>query len=232
MSLFAIGDIHGCATALDVLLNAIALQPGDRLITLGDYCNKGQETKAVFDRLIQLDRRGLLIPIRGNHELRFLQAMALQQIQIADQTLLDAATLWSYGQGNQFGELADIPDAHLRFVRDYCWDWYETEYHIFVHATVRPHKPMAQQPPEALFWNKLTDPQPHQSGKTVICGHTPQKTGRPLNLGHVICLDTAAADGQWLTCLQVDSGRIWQANQQGDLQTSWIYSHPKQLVKA
>lgn len=225
MGLFAIGDIHGYATAFEALLDAIRLQPGDRLITLGDYFNKGNDSKAVLERLIRLYEQGVLIPLRGNHELKLLRALELQQTHEAGQLLIDTYTLESYSASNRPGDLPDILDSHVYFVRECCRDWYETETHIFVHATVDPDTPLNEQSSQSLFWNKLVDPLPHQSGKILICGHTPQKTGRPLNLDHAICLDTAIADGQWLTCLEVESGQVWQANSQGKLQTSWIQNY-------
>ena len=73
-----------------------------------------------------------------------------------------------------------------------------------------------------LFFDKFKDPKPHISGKTLICGHTPQRDGKPLNIGHAICLDTAACEGQWLTCLDVLGGQVWQTNQRRELRTSRI----------
>ena len=55
------------------------------------------------------------------------------------------------------------------------------------------------------------------SGKTAIVGHTPQMDGVPLDLGHLKVLDTYCYGDQWLTALDVDSGKIWQANERGDL---------------
>ena len=52
----------------------------------------------------------------------------------------------------------------------------------------------------------------HESGKVIVCGHTPQKSGRPLNRRFAICLDTNAAQGGPLTCLELNSGRVWQAD--------------------
>ncbi len=50
----------------------------------------------------------------------------------------------------------------------------------------------------------------------MVCGHTPQVEGIPANYGHAVCLDTGVylEDG-WLTCLDVASGKYWQANQSG-----------------
>jgi serine/threonine protein phosphatase 1 len=50
----------------------------------------------------------------------------------------------------------------------------------------------------------------------MICGHTAQKTGKPLNLGHSICIDTWVYGAGWLTCLDVDTGEYWQARQSGE----------------
>jgi serine/threonine protein phosphatase 1 len=222
MRLFAIGDIHGCATALDTLLVAIALQPGDRVVTLGDYINKGPDTQKVLDRLIQLFNGGILLPLLGNHELKLLAAGRSGQAQIGDEVLVDRFTLDSYAQGGQPGCLASIPSPHWQFVRHHCLYWYTTADHIFVHGRLIADKPLLEQPHTALFWDKLGNPQPHRSGKVMICGHTPQRSGYPLNLGHAICLDTAACEGQWLTCLEVNSGEVWQANQRGQLRRSHL----------
>ena len=64
---------------------------------------------------------------------------------------------------------------------------------------------------------------PHCSGKVVVCGHTQQRSGLPLNLGHAVCIDTWAYGQGWLTCLDVLSGRIWQANQAGRVRTLWLH---------
>jgi serine/threonine protein phosphatase 1 len=225
MRLFAIGDIHGCATALDVILAAICLRTGDRIVGLGDYINKGPATKAVLDRLVQLFDRGFLIPLIGNHELKLLEAGRINQTQTGSGVLVDAHTLDSYGSDNEARGLACISDEHWKFVQEDCLNWYTSEHHIFVHATLDADKPLSDQSSQALFWDKFIDPQPHLSGKIMICGHTPQRDGRPINLGHAICLDTAACEGHWLTCLEVNSGQVWQANQQGQLRISNIQDY-------
>lgn len=222
MRLFTIGDIHGCATALKVILAAVGLQTGDKIVALGDYINKGPDSRTVLDELIHLFDQNFLIPLLGNHELKLLKAGTVKQAQAKAGVLVDAHTLCSYDSGNDVMGLACIPEAHWRFVRENCLDWYMSEHHIFVHATLDADKPLSCQSNQALFWDKLIDSKPHPSGKVVICGHTPQRDGTPLNMGHAICIDTAACEGQWLTCLEVNSGQVWQANQQGQLRTSHI----------
>ncbi len=227
MRLFAIGDIHGCATALDTVLGAISPRPGDRIITLGDYINKGPDSKAVLDCLVRLSRWGLLVPLLGNHELRFLIAKHLGQAVINGDILVDQHTLKSYAQtspsrDHYSSDLGSIPESHWQLLKDQGLRWFATDHHIFLHGTLSPQTSLLHQPDQAIFWDKLEQPTPHPSGKILICGHTPQRNGAPLNLGHTVCLDTAACEGQWLTCLEVNSGEIWQANQQGQLRHSHL----------
>jgi serine/threonine protein phosphatase 1 len=227
MRLLAIGDIHGCATALEALLTAVNPRAGDTIIGLGDYINKGPEAKATLDKLIQLFDRKILIPLRGNHELKLMAAGKQGKPQAGGEILVDQHTLDSYGDKSNPGTLASIPRTHWQFVEHHCLNWLETDYHIFVHATLDPGKTLAEQPDSALFFNKFNNPQPHRSDKTVVCGHTPQRNGHPLNIGHAICLDTATCEGQWLTCLDVLSGQVWQANQYRELRMSQIGDYLK-----
>src|SRR5882762_3546224 len=64
----AIGDVHGCSTALAALIELMALQFDDTVITLGDYVDRGIDSKGVIDLLIGLADRCRLIPILGNHD--------------------------------------------------------------------------------------------------------------------------------------------------------------------
>jgi serine/threonine protein phosphatase 1 len=115
-----------------------------------------------------------------------------------------------------------VPDEHWHFLDHFCLDYYETATHIFVHAGVYPEVPMHEQPVFMLRWEFFNDPAPHESGKVVVCGHTPQRDGRPRNVGRAICIDTGVGKpGGWLTCLEAESGRIYQANQAGETRTGW-----------
>ncbi|MEO0540086.1 MAG: metallophosphoesterase family protein [Cyanobacteria bacterium P01_A01_bin.105] len=238
MRIFAIGDIHGSSTALRHLLAGVKLTPADRVVTLGDYINKGPDSKGVLDQLVTLSHTGQLIALRGNHELRMLTARTHQMTQTKDEVLLDARMLASYAKGAseapvtgdrpapnlQEGDdwLTLIPTEHWAFVADYCRDWWESDAHIFAHANLDPQKPLHQQSPRRLFWEKFDYPAPHQSGKTLVCGHTRQKSGNPLNIGHAICIDTWAWGAGWLTGLEVNSGEMWQVNRQGKIRRSHI----------
>jgi serine/threonine protein phosphatase 1 len=212
--IIAIGDIHGCSAALDALLSAIGPGSTDVIVTLGDYINRGPDSRGVLDRLIKLSDQCRLIPLLGNHEQMLLEARS----GLHATTWLGMggiATLDSYGPGR---DLSLIPDEHFEFL-DGCLDYHETEGHIFVHANYHDQRPMDQQPALMLRWESLRDtiPDPHHSGKVVIAGHTPQKGGEILDLGHLKCIDTACYGGGWLTALDVATGRVWQANRHGKL---------------
>jgi len=215
MRTFAIGDIHGCSHAFDLLLAAIELQPDDLLITLGDYVDRGPDSKGVLDRLIALQSTACLVALRGNHEVMMLEARedvtrALQWARVGG-----IETLESYGALGINNLLQDVPAAHWKFMEETCVPYYETDTHFFVHANAYYDMPLAEQPEEMLYWQTFGRGAAHVSGKTMICGHTSQKSGLPVNYGHSICLDTWAYGNGWLTCLDVMTGQLWQANQEG-----------------
>jgi serine/threonine protein phosphatase 1 len=218
MRLLAIGDIHGCLKAFDNLLALVAPRPEDQLIVLGDYVDRGPNSAGVLDRLIQLQASGRLIALRGNHEEMMLQArFGLERAMWL--ACGGRATLASYGiDSYNAGYYDQIPEEHWDFLDSACRDYYETEHHFFVHANVFPEVPLDDQPTYMLFWEQLLPchREPHCSGKIMVCGHTRQLSGLPLNLGHAVCIDTGVYDPQgWLTCLDVVSGHYWQADQVG-----------------
>ncbi len=211
--ILAIGDIHGCSAALETLLAFVDLQPTDTLVTLGDYVDRGPDTRGVLDRLITLSRTHHLVALRGNHELMLMDARVDRHISLGEWRKFGGnATLDSYQ-----GSLDRIPPAHWRFMEEQCVDCWENETHFFVHANAYPDLPLYEQPRYILYWCRFNNPAPHESGKIMVCGHTSQKNGLPLNLGHAVCIDTwACGEGGWLSCLDIHSGFVYQANQEGE----------------
>src|SRR5262249_3144716 len=131
-------------------------------------------------------------------------------------------TLASYGQSGKSGELSDVPQHHWDFLENELVDLCELESHFFVHGNVEPDRPLSKQSAEVVLWDKFDNPRPHMSGKIMVCGHTQQRSGNPVNLGHAICIDTWAYGKGWLTCLDAISGKFWQANQRGEVRTGQI----------
>jgi serine/threonine protein phosphatase 1 len=222
MRTIAIGDIHGCLTALDTLLGFFGHTAQDRLITLGDYVNRGPDSAGVLDRLIRIHETGKLIPIRGNHDQMMLETRVRYDAIETWMSYGGRATLDSYAARGGDGTLDDVPDAHWHFLEHICVDYYETETHFFVHANAYPDVPLDEQPLYMLHYERFDDPPPHFSGKVMVCGHTSQKSGNPISVGHAICIDTWVYGKGWLTELDVASGKSWQANQKGETRTSWI----------
>jgi serine/threonine protein phosphatase 1 len=212
----AIGDVHGCSLALDALLEAIRPKSDDLIVTLGDYVDRGPDSRGVLDRMIQLGRRCSLVSLLGNHDDMFLQAIKGVH-QTAFLAMGGLATLRSYGADSAEG-LADVPREHIEFLES-CVESFETETHLFIHASYLPNRPLADQPYLALRWESLRNglPEPHDSGKIAIVGHTSQHRGEILDAGHIKCIDTYCYGGGWLTALDVHDGRVWQANRDGRL---------------
>ena len=212
----AIGDIHGCLTALDTLLGFVQPTPHDQLIFLGDYVDRGPDSKGVLDRLIELHRTGQIVCLRGNHEIMMLAARQGRDDFRFWLACGGAEAMESYARPNDIVTLEDIPDSHWRFI-ERCVDWYETDCHVFVHAALHPDLTLAEQATDWLHWQPISERwhRPHCSGKTMICGHSEQRTGTLLRLRGAICIDTWACGDGWLTCLDVESSEWWQANELG-----------------
>ena len=211
----AIGDIHGCLPALDAVLAAAAPTSDDLVVTLGDYIDRGPDSRGVIERLLTLRKQTEVASILGNHEEMLLAILDGHHYMLGDWLAFGGlATLDSYDTENP----ADIPEEHIKFLRE-CVPIVELPTHFFVHASYLPRKPLAKQPAEVLRWESLRErlPKPHRSGKTCICGHTSQRSGEILDGGHLVCIDTWVYGEGWLTALDVLSGRVWQADQQGRL---------------
>jgi len=208
-----IADIHGCLEPLRHLWEAIEPRPEDKVVFIGDYVDRGPDSKGVIDFLIGLPPELDVTFLSGNHEEKFFLA-SIDETELAH-WISDwggGATLESYGPGG----LDDVPEEHWEFMRK-AEPYFETETHIIVHANLEPEVPLAEQLPFALIHKKFGTPEPHCSGKTMVCGHTAQKSHVPLDLGHAVCIDTDPGRGGWLTCLDTESGEYWQANFEGEL---------------
>lgn len=213
----AIGDIHGCSRALSRLIDEIQPSAEDVIIPLGDYVDRGPDSRGVIDQMIELRAVCRLQPLLGNHE-EMLLAVVVDKAPPQNWLRFGGtATLDSYGFS---GDLSVIPPAHIEFISD-CHDYFETERHFFVHANYDPDSALPEQSTEMIRWMSLREriPLPHQSGKTAVVGHTADKAGEIFRLKHLICLDTYCYGGGWLTAMDVDSGAVWQTNQQGELRT-------------
>jgi hypothetical protein len=107
----AIGDIHGCSTALTSLIEAVGLRGDDTIVMLGDYVDRGPDSRAVLDFVLDLGKTHDLVALRGNHEIMMLDARTKKSWLQPWMSYGGAATLKSYG-----GSFAGVPDEHIDFL--------------------------------------------------------------------------------------------------------------------
>ncbi len=224
MRVLAIGDVHGCLGQLDDLLAWVNPTRADDLVMLGDYVDRGPDSRGVINRLIELKQSRPVVCLRGNHEIMMLAARyggrddRKQWLGVGG-----TQALGSYGPATGVsGTFDDIPGGHWEFLENELVPYHETEHFIFVHAGVTYSDKVDEQPDNVLYWEFLGEHMMHYSGKTVICGHSSQRSGLPKVIPGAVCIDTCAYSGGWLTCLDALTGRYWQVDALGRKREGWI----------
>jgi serine/threonine protein phosphatase 1 len=236
--LLVIGDIHGGYRAFDLLLTTLQPDQDDLIIILGDYIDRGHQSKEVVSRVIRLQKESNVISLRGNHEEMIMEWKkknhAMIGIWLANGGM---TTIQSYyedkgldakmlrGEHYVFSRAIKDPESLIQIIPQEHWlffercrDWLETDDYIFVHGGVDPNLDMHLQTPHMLHWVRFNENQKaHKSGKKVICGHSPRLNGIPEDIGHTICIDTYLYGGLWLTGLDLTNGEYYQANNQGEV---------------
>jgi len=222
--LYAVGDIHGRLDLLQRLLDLIRLDakasPADRrtLIFLGDYVDRGPDSRGVVERLIGGLPQGFDVHfLKGNHEAILLDFLA--EPWRLDHWLQNGGeeTMRSYGVDTKgltylgappaawrdaFAEA--LPEAHLRFFRNLQLSVSFGDY-LFVHAGIRPGVPLGAQSEADLVWIRgpfLNHAEPF--GKIVVHGHTPDK--EPVTRPNRVGIDTGAVFTGRLTALRLEDG--------------------------
>ncbi len=217
MAIYAIGDIHGSINALKTIFKQKIIQPEDKVVFLGDYVDRGPDSKGVIDWLISNQKNFDFDFILGNHEIMMTTAKASSERLMEWLHFGGANTLDSYNIGDDPNWMNKIEKAHWDFI-DSCVDYLEIGNFIFVHGGLEVGKSLEEQNKHHLFWKKYEEPEAYDSTKTVICGHTSRKNGEIADFGHTICIDTYAHGGKWLTCLNVETGEFMKANNKGQIE--------------
>ncbi|WP_417730852.1 metallophosphoesterase [Rosistilla oblonga] len=210
--IIAIGDIHGHALALRALTRAIQPSPDDVIVTLGDYVNRGPDSKGVIACLIELRDSCKLVPILGNHDEMLLDAR--NDRYAYDRFVMSGGkgTVDSYG--NQ--KLDGIPASHWRFLET-CVDYYETAHSLFTHANFCSYTPLQHQLSSVLRWTGIDEMEicDHRSGKVAIVGHAAANEIR--DHGTCVCIDTGCGFGGVLTAYEPATKTIWQVTEDGEV---------------
>jgi serine/threonine protein phosphatase 1 len=215
MHCFVVGDIHGCLTELRYLLEGLPLESGDRLVFLGDYVDRGPDSKGVVSCLIELQKNPSYdsIFLKGNHEDMFLSYLGLPG-QHGDMFLINGGkvTLESYGLSTNTNPkelVSQIPPPHLDFYQD-LRNYYVAEPFLCVHAGVHPMKSLEEQTESEMFWirNQFIY-RSHMLPYVVLFGHTPQSDVF-YDLPYKIGLDTGLVYGNKLTCFETEEKVLYQ----------------------
>jgi serine/threonine protein phosphatase 1 len=170
-SRFCIGDIHGCDKTFAALLNQLGLQKIDTLYLIGDYIDRGKNSKGVLDRILALIAAGYdLRPLRGNHEQLLLDA-------VEDPLFVN---IW-YGNGGlgtlrEFGvsQPSEIPRLYLDFLDSLPFK-YLTDDFVLVHAGLdfRKSDPVTESSSFSVLWARDYRVDPDKlAGRTLVTGHT------------------------------------------------------------
>src|SRR5262245_33597795 len=201
MRIYAMSDIHGCRDKLERLVERCRADAGNepaRFGFLGDYIDRGPDTRGVLDCVMDLQRRwpGDVTCLCGNHEDLALNA-------IDDPSEIE---LWvAYNGGDKalrsFGVTSPsaIPARYVEWMRGLATH-VDDGARFFVHAGIDPDRPLDRQDRHDMLWMRepfLSDPR--DFGRFVVHGHTPVRDGRPDLRHNRVNIDTAAVLGGPLT---------------------------------
>jgi serine/threonine protein phosphatase 1 len=232
--IYAIGDIHGQRTMLEDALDLIERDggAGARVVFLGDYVDRGPDSRGVLDLLSQgLTEGRNWTCLKGNHDR--LMEYYLDTPPRHDPYLLvgfdwmherigGRETAASYGvteiNGRRMFDLADelrkaVPDTHMRFLLDLRLSCHSGNL-FFAHAGIRPGVALDAQSETDLLWIRQEfhdDPRDH--GALIVHGHTPIET--PHHYGNRVNLDSGAGYGRPITSAVFEDGKVWRLTNQG-----------------
>ena len=223
--LYAVGDIHGERDMLEELLASLPLGEGDELVFVGDYVDRGPDSRGVVDQLLQLRERYRCTFLCGNHESMFLDFLGWSgnAYFAGDAFLANGGdrTLASYGYFDR--EDPDpagfrLPEAHEAFYRGLEL-YHQIGDYLFVHAGIGRrqlaesdvHFALRRARPEDLLWDRASIDLPHSLGVTVVYGHTPNvdfavRWNPPFSIG----IDTGAVYGGRLTAIRLPDEKLFQ----------------------
>jgi len=210
--LFAIGDIHGCFRPFhELVVKHIDLKKDDRLILLGDYIDRGTQSREVVDFIMDLIEKGFdVVPLTGNHETMLLGSY--NDPGLLYQWFMNSgeSTLQSFG-------VEDVRNLSKKYIDFFSGlKYYISEgNNIFVHAGFNDDEEDPFSDRFHMVWeSRVIYKNPLLQGKTIIHGHRPKGLGyvkkQIRGRASVIPLDTGCVYGQeagygYLSALEVNT---------------------------
>jgi len=217
---YVIGDIHGCIRETEALLTHLErkekLSEKDLVVFLGDYIDRGADSRQVIEMMLNFRRRYPgTVYLKGNHEDMFLDYLGFGG-RLGEVYLQNGGVETVHSYGVSVYDYPDIvseamPAEHLKFLQE-LEAIVKIEDFLCVHAGLDPEKAILEQADDALFWireefiNSI-----HEFEHTVLFGHTPFKE-LLVHLPYKIGLDTGLVYGNKLSCLELSSGMVFQVS--------------------
>ncbi|UOM36451.1 metallophosphoesterase family protein [Acuticoccus sp. I52.16.1] len=218
--IYAVGDIHGQAHCLDILLDRIDAdwrhhEDGRRaqLVLLGDYVDRGADSRTVLDRVAALVDGGA-IALRGNHEAAML-GFVNDPVKGANWLQFGGIqTLASYGLAAPrrpgpeeltalAADLAEAMGPHVALLRDKLVNYHTSGDVVFVHADLEPGVDLELQDEAVMLWGDPEHPgATWRADKLVVHGHYADV--KPIESEGRLCIDTGAFYTNNLTCVRLD----------------------------
>ncbi|WP_218162226.1 metallophosphoesterase family protein [Chitinophaga sp. CF118] len=217
---FVIGDIHGTYRALLQCLERAGFNyEKDHLISLGDICDRGPDTKDCIDELLKIKNLTLVL---GNHDFMALNWM---ETGTPDEVWLKKggeATINSYG--------FEVPQHHISLLRN-ALPYYIQKNKLFVHAGIELNKKLHLQDTKVflsdrtlatqvtkLFYNGNASQSTFTTFDEVYIGHTISPFFKPLQAGEVWMMDTGAGMKEGvLSMMNIVTKEIFSSDLIGDL---------------
>jgi serine/threonine protein phosphatase 1 len=238
---FAIGDIHGERAALERVLERLPfIAPDDTLVLLGDYLDRGPDSRGVIQRLLRLPEEtvGKVVLLRGNHEDAYLRSLQ-EEVDIAffmvrsngvaeafrsftDSTAELASDLSLDEAKAMFDLRAWLPAPVATFLQR-LHTWYEDDHAIYVHAGLDGEGTEWKHPRDGaekpLLWMREQDFYEQYAGKPVVFGHTPttelpprdQNRAEVWRRGPLWGIDTGCGRGGHLSAIELPSGAVYDS---------------------
>ncbi len=208
--LLVTGDIHGKYKQFCEVLEKADFNPEkDQLILIGDYIDRGNQSRKVVKKVKNLTNQGV-IALKGNHEdMAYKYVKSIENNEYKDNGIYfmngGRKTINSYSTTSEFKKdikwLNDLPEKYI----------FEEKY-IFVHAGLKPRVKFSNQKSKDLLWIReeffLYDwEKDNNVNETIVAGHTPVQKVK--FLPGIILIDTGAGKGGYLSLVDLTNKKIY-----------------------
>ena len=207
-SVFAIGDVHGCAEELRALIQKLPLRKDSLVVFLGDYIDRGPDSRGVVDTILDLQQYCRVVCLLGNHELMLREFLDGSDSRRVARFIYNggSATLASYADHDG---VFVMPEEHRDFYASLLYHHVEGD-HCFVHAGLPANVEdidIAVHGEEMVWMRQRPGmPEPNFS-KIVVHGHSaiPEIDVQPRRIN----LDTACVYGRRLTGMELNTREVY-----------------------